>query len=65
MIIKYDTGVEEQYICPCTNCYMGKIETFYSFRHAMDSGWRITNNIKYCPPDKKYVWVCPQCYEGD
>lgn len=37
------------------------IPSFYSEKHAKDEGWVKTDHIKYCPPDKQYVWVCPEC----
>ena len=37
------------------------IPRFYSEMHAMEAGWRITSDRKFCPPDKKSVWICPKC----
>ena len=39
------------------------IPHYYSEKHARDNGWKATKHIKYCPPDKDYVWVCPDCWE--
>ena len=55
--------------CPgCSTFYAPKpfdpgepIPRFYSERHAMEAGWRITSNRKFCSPDKKSVWICPKC----
>ena len=37
------------------------IPTFYSEQNAMKEGWVKTDHIKYCPPDRDFVWVCPEC----
>lgn len=38
-----------------------KIPVFYSRQHALDNGWKITDDIKFCPPDQMIAWVCPEC----
>lgn len=53
--------------CPPPSYMDGKdicsetIPIFYSVDHAKDEGWKYTNDIRFCPPDRKAVWVCPQC----
>ncbi len=37
------------------------ILNFYSMKHAWDNGWRRVSDIRYCPPDKEYAWICPDC----
>ena len=71
MIIEHDSGNREHFICPCMNCEVenpnNPIPVFYSYKHAIDSGWVHTWNILYCDPDRdEAVWVCPSCYKkGD
>lgn len=65
MIIKHDSGKKEFFICGCYDCNVKpekEIQTFYSFEHAIDSGWMISAEIKYCPPNKNYMFICPDCY---
>ena len=69
MIIEYDSGMVEHFICPCVNCKAileENIPTFFSYKHALDSGWVYTKETKYCDPDNcGGVWVCPACYKNN
>lgn len=35
----------------------------YSLSEAEALGWVRTNYIMFCPIDKSYVWICPDCAE--
>jgi len=54
-------------LCPCCSQSFssGKsnemIPIFYSERHAKDEGWIVTKDKMFCPPDKEYAWICPDC----
>lgn len=37
------------------------IPIYYSYQHAYDEGWRKTKDIHFCPPNKSFVWICPDC----
>lgn len=56
-------GKKDHHVCPCRDCKGegGIIPTFYSNKHASVEGWKMTAHIKFCDPDKEYVWVCPRC----
>ena len=71
-MMTYHTAGDKVVFASCEGCcraiYQQKpidpaetIPRFYSERHAMEAGWRITSNRKFCPPDKKSVWICPKC----
>ena len=32
-----------------------------SLRKTIELGWIKTNHIQFCPPNKSYAWVCPDC----
>jgi len=71
MIIQYPTyesKVRKIYTCPCREHFQVSlapkimtIKEYYSEKEAMDNGWRRTNDIMFCEPDKKFVWICPKC----
>ena len=67
MIVLHNSGKNEHFICPCRGCKATdelNIPTFYSYKHAFDSGWVYTKEIKHCDPDNiNGVWVCPSCYK--
>ena len=73
MVIINDAGLKTHHLCPaCIIDYTKGLEpcdevvpTFYSERHARDSGWRKTDDLMFCDPDKPYAWVCPDCWPGD
>ena len=68
MVIVNDNGDNVFHSCPCCSVPLiddqdikdEKIPVFYSKQHAIDSGWTVTKNIKFCPPNRGYVWVCPE-----
>jgi hypothetical protein len=73
MIIRYDNGLEQVYHCPTATPIVQDfssilpdepIPIFYSHRHATDSGWHATKDIRFCPPNSNYVYVCPFCWES-
>lgn len=67
MIIKHTPGNAEHFICSCTPCAVSpdeEIPTFYSYLHAIDSGWIPTKDIKYSETGEP-VWVCPRCKEKE
>ena len=71
----YRRGRDERVFVTCeacrNDCSVGEtarneeIEEFYSDIQAIDNGWRRTEHIKFCPPDKECVWICPECWPGD
>lgn len=67
MIIKDSFGNCEHFVCQCSNCECKNpdepIPIFYSFVHAIDNGWILTKDKKYCPPEKDSIFVCPECYD--
>lgn len=66
MIIKHSSGESEHFVCPCLDCNSDpdkEIPIFYSYQHAIDSGWVATKKRKHCEPRKQFVFVCPQCYD--
>ncbi len=69
-MIILDKGKSHHHICSCCR-YSNDIShntsllpEFYSSQHAIDAGWVITTDPKFCPPQEKYVWVCPNCIKG-
>jgi hypothetical protein len=68
MIIS-SNGRKKFYVCSISGCKNGSgneiIPTYYSYEHAWTAGWTFANHIKYCPPDKKYAWICPFCQRDD
>ena len=58
-------GVFHHFDCSSKNCKSSddneSIPYFYSEEHALDSGWLKTLDPLWCPPNKPYVWVCPEC----
>jgi hypothetical protein len=66
-MIILDKSKKQHHICPC--CHFSNdmshttslIPEFYSSQHAIDSGWVITTDPKFCPPHENYAWVCPNC----
>ena len=56
---------ETIHICPSRKCHAdpdGIVPIFYSQQHAIDCGWVLTNDGRYCDPKYSTVWVCPDCY---
>lgn len=39
------------------------IPTFSSSEQAIRNGWITSSHIKFCPPNKKFVWICPKCVD--
>jgi len=62
------TGEIAFFTCACSDCVCENpnepIPTYYSYKHAVDSGWVFTHDIKYCEPGSLGpAAVCPTCYE--
>ena len=67
MTIENDSFTE-MFTCPCTSCNCKDDEVmqhYYTKQQAHDSGWRFTNNEKYCEPGKLFVAVCPECWKSE
>ena len=66
MRVRTGRGIELN-VCPCRDCEVNPdsvIPMFYSRQHALDQGWVVTNDRRYCDPKKSTVWVCPSCIQG-
>lgn len=37
------------------------IPIYHSPEEIRKAGWVAVSDLRYCPPDKKRVWVCPDC----
>jgi len=69
MAIRNRNGTKTLHMCPCWNLQVPDsiavkdeiIPTFYSEKHAYDEGWKLTTDIKFCSPDDREQWVCPDC----
>ena len=64
-------GQKNFFICPCcknkissdNNISSSKIYVFHSYSEAIQHGWRLVQDIKFCPPEfvEEGVWICPEC----
>ncbi len=67
MVIDYDNGLKEFFLCPCSDCkskteLVDKIDVFNSHKEAISKGWLKTNDYRFCEPGKNdFVFVCPSC----
>ena len=71
-MILIDGNSKKFYSCPNTHEHEFLIRTsnlqdnvqipmYYSAKHAIDKGWRITSDPKWCPPGELFAWICPIC----
>lgn len=63
--LDYEGKKKAHIICPnrkhMDNPTNKLIPKYYTHQHMRDSGWVCTADRKFCPPDEKAVWVCPDC----
>ena len=67
MMVIDNNGIKELNLCSCLDCNIDnekEIPIYYSTKHAIEKGWVRTDDIKFCPPEDLFRWVCPECWNG-
>jgi len=61
--VHFDNGKAQFFSCPCRDCQGKHWDQAYSYKHAQELGWYITNGRDFSPTGYN-VAVCNTCYSA-